>query len=327
MLAFFCYITLKNQDIKNNQKKNYIKKIHFFHKFRKFLFFFVFFFAILPPLGTTRKRKKIMKRLGLISIALLAGCVPTQKEYTIIRETSRPVVQTEEQTAPVSQVKAAEAKTPTTNASAQTTNTTQPCSQMTANGQPACMQPAPTYFAGTYNQPQGVYQTQHNIAYQSGGCGGQVMCGHNLASTLGGTVMNMPAQAMQVATMPIQMPTQTMQPQQIALPLPMPAPQMVQTEVFYETQTVPMNAQIMGQMPAAVQAQLATVSEVILQHPVNRDLVKCTFGDMNCVAAYQAQGYMQLQNAPVVPTYNAVAQNATYAVSGTWQDNNNIPRW
>ena len=261
-----------------------------------------------------------MKRLGLISIALLAGCVPTQKEYTIIRETSRPVVQAEEQTAPVSQVVIEETKTLATTPT-QTTNTTTACSQTTANGQPACMQPAPTYFAGTYNQPQGVYQTQQHIAYQSGGCGGQVMCGHNLASTLGGTVMNMPAQTMQVAAMPMQMPTQPVQPQQITLPLPtMPTSQMVQTEVFYETQTMPMNAQIMGQMPAAVQAQLATVSEVILQHPMNRDLVKCTFGDVNCIMAYQAQGYVQLQNAPITP-------NATYAISGAWQDNNNIPRW
>ena len=269
-----------------------------------------------------------MKRLGLISIALLAGCVPTQKEYTIIRETSRPVVQTEEPTVSVSQVEVAETKTPVAaSAPTQTTNATTPCSQMTANGQPACMQPAPTYFAGTYNQPQGVYQTQHHIAYQSGGCGGQVMCGQNLASTLGGTVMNMPAQTIQVAAIPTPMQAQATQPQQIALPLPMPAPQMVQTEVFYETQTIPMNTQIMGQIPAAVQAQLATVSEVILQHPVNRDLVKCTFGDMNCIAAYQTQGYMQLQNAPVTPTYNTTTQNATYAISGTWQDNNNIPRW
>ncbi len=264
-----------------------------------------------------------MKRLGFFSIALLAGCVPTQKEYTIIRETSRPVVQVDDLTLPTEPVEA-KAKTEITTPAA-ATQTTIPCPQA-ADGKPACMQPAPTYFAGTYNQPQGVYQTQQHITYQSGGCGGQVMCGQNLASSLGGTVMNMPTQTMQMAPMPMPMPVQA-QAQPVMMPLTMPAPQMVQTEVFYETQTVPMNAQIMGQMPVSVQTQLTNVSEIILQHPVNRDLVKCTFGDTNCLMSYQAQGYAQLQNAPVVPTYNTAMPNTPYAVSGTWQDNTNIPRW
>ncbi|MBR5130853.1 MAG: hypothetical protein IKV03_06495 [Alphaproteobacteria bacterium] len=265
-----------------------------------------------------------MKRLGLFSIALLAGCVPTQKEYTIIRETSRPVVQTEEQSITPAQSGAVETKT--TAVVSETTPATSPCPHVAPNGKPACMQPAPTYFAGTYNQPQGVYQTQQHIAYQSGGCGGQVMCGQNLASTLGGTIMNMPAQTMHATSVPIQMPTQQVQVQ--SMPLTMPAaPQMIQTEVFYETQTVPMNAQIMAQMPTAVQAQLMGTPDVILQHPINRDLVKCSFGDMNCLIAYEAQGYAQLHNTTVAPTYNAVVPNQNYTVSGTWQDNNNIPRW
>ena len=49
-----------------------------------------------------------MKRLGFFSIALLAGCVPTQKEYTIIRETSRPVVQVDELTLPTEAVETQE---------------------------------------------------------------------------------------------------------------------------------------------------------------------------------------------------------------------------
>lgn len=265
-----------------------------------------------------------MKRLGFFSIALLAGCVPTQKEYTIIRETSRPVVQVDELTLPTETV---ETKTksevaPTSVATTTQTPTTTPCSH-TTDGKPACMQPAPTYFAGTYNQPQGVYQTQQHIAYQSGGCGGQIMCGQNLSSALGGTVMNMPAQTMQMAPIPMQMPVQ----QPVMMPLTVPTQPMVQTEVFYETQTVPMNAQIMSQMPVSIQTQLTNASEIILQHPVNRDLVKCTSVDANCLMTYQAQGYVQLQNAPVMPTYNTALPNTPYAVSGTWQDNTNIPRW
>ena len=265
-----------------------------------------------------------MKRLGFLSIVLLAGCVPTQKEYTIIRETSRPATQIEDLTLPVS---SAETKTETSaTAVATATQSTTPCSQTTTEGKPACLQPAPTYFAGTYNQPQGVYQTQQHIAYQSGGCGGQVMCGQNLASALGGTVMNVPAQTMQMAPLPIQMPMQ-IPTQSAVMPLTIPTQQMVQTEVYYETQTVPMNAQIMNQMPVSVQTQLTNASEIILQHPVNRDLVKCTSVDANCLMTYQAQGYVQLQNAPVMPTYNTAMPSTPYAISGTWQDNTNIPRW
>lgn len=267
-----------------------------------------------------------MKRLGLFSIALLAGCVPTQKEYTIIRETSRPVVQVEEQNIPTLSETVEVKKTVESSVQTVAAPTTPSCPHMTADGKPACMQPAPTYFAGTYNQPQGMYQTQQHISYQSGGCGGQIMCGQNLATSLGGTVMNMPAQTMQVAPMPVQMPT-PVQPQPMMLPMAMPTQHMVQTEVFYETQTVPMNTQIMGQMPVSIQPQLTNMSEVILQHPTNRDLVKCASGDMHCIMVYQTQGYVQFQNAPVVPSYSTVTPNTTYAVSGTWQDNNNIPRW
>lgn len=265
-----------------------------------------------------------MKHLGLFSIALLAGCVPAQREYTIIRETSRPVTQIEEQSVPTLPTETTNTTTPVV--TALTPSATAHCAQMSADGKPACLQPAPTYFAGTYNQPQGVYQTQHQIAYQSGGCGGQVICGHDLSSSLGGTIMNMPAQTMQMAPAAIQIPTQV-QAQTTMLPLAMPTPQMVQTEVFYETQTVPMNAQIMQQMPISVQERLANVPEIILQHPTNRDLVKCIHSDMNCIMAYQAQGYALLQNTPVAPSYNTTVQNTSYAVSGSWQDNTNIPRW
>ena len=270
-----------------------------------------------------------MKRLGLFSIMLLAGCVPTQKEYTIIRETSRPVeIQPEEQieiqknieTQVATQIPATQ-QTVTVNQAQDTLAT--PCQQMGQNGGPACLQPAPTYFAGTYNKPQGMYQTQQHIAYQSGGCGGQVMCGQNLSSTLGGTMMHMPSQTMTVAPMPVQMPVQAQIPQAMTMPVANPV---VQTEMFYETQTLPMSLPAMPiQMPAQIQpATLEDVtSVVILQHPVNRDLVKCSVADTNCLIAYEAQGYVQLRNT----AYGNTHTHVDYTVNGTWQNNNNIPRW
>ncbi len=261
-----------------------------------------------------------MKRLGLFSVMLLAGCVPTQKEYTIIRETSRPVtVQAEESVAVQQSV-----TTQNTQESQLAPTPTTPCQQAAANGGAPCLQPAPTYFAGTYNKPQGVYQTHQHIAYQSGGCGGQVMCGQNLAATLGGNVMNMPAQSMAVSATPIQMPIQVSLPQ-----MPIPT-QMVQTQMLYETPALSVTSQGMPfQMSAPVTTQGSDTTEatsvVILQHPINRDLVKCPLGDVNCVIAYEAQGYIQLQNTAT--SYGNTMSTVNYAVGGTWQNNNNIPRW
>lgn len=263
-----------------------------------------------------------MKRLGLFSLALLAGCVPTQKEYTIIRETSRPAV---EETQPVTEKAAVKTETTVTQTPSVATPTVE--TQTACGGMP-CMQPAPTYYAGTYNRPQGMYQSEQHIAYQSGGCGGQVMCGQNLAATLGGSVMNMPAAQMMGAApvqplpMPVQMTAQPTMPQvqttTIQVPVQIPVNgQMIQTQTFYETQMMPdmVSAQTNAQMPVTEQ-----MSVVILQHPVNRDLVKCSFADMNCVSAYEAQGYVQLRGASDFSAYNAVSTN-------TWQNNNNIPRW
>lgn len=264
-----------------------------------------------------------MKRLGLFSMALLAGCVPTHKEYTIIRETSRPAV---EET-----VVTKEAVDPIQTTGIQTT------AQVTSQcGSAPCAQPAPTYFAGTYNKPQGVYQTQQPITYQSGGCGGQVMCGQNLAATLGGTVMNMsntqmmgatvaqplpaPVQMMTQPTTP-QMPSQQMQTTTIQVPVQIPTSgQMLQTETFYETQVMPNIVVSQVPMMPTVAPTMEQPTIIILQHPVNRDLVKCSFGDAACVAGYEGQGYVQLRNTTDFSGYNAVS-------TSTWQNNNNIPRW
>ena len=63
---------------------------------------------------------------------------------------------------------------------------------------------------------------------------------------------------------------------------------------------------------------------VILQHPVQRDLVKCSFADLRCISGYELQGYVQLSRTPSVP----VSVEQQYDVlDGKWSDSSSVPRW
>ncbi|MBR4932449.1 MAG: hypothetical protein IKZ02_05430 [Alphaproteobacteria bacterium] len=272
-----------------------------------------------------------MKHLWLLSVALVAGCVPVTKEYTIIRETSRPVVSEEIKEMP------AVAET-TATASTQGVVTSQPTQQSPAtisvqSTQPtcsACAQPAPTYYAGTYTtKPQIAYTTTSTITEQaSAGCGQHVICGPKLATQMGGNVMNMQTQTMQnvpvvphmqMPTMPLQTPAQTMTVTMPAPTMTMPT-QMVQTEVVYETPVM----QLPTMVQQAIQQPTVPMGDIILQHPTNRDLVKCSFGDTNCIMMYESQGYIQMQNTSTI-SYSA-PQSTYQQPTPSWTDNN-IPRW
>ncbi|MGN1062909.1 MAG: hypothetical protein ACI4QM_01100 [Alphaproteobacteria bacterium] len=264
-----------------------------------------------------------MKRLLVLSVALLSGCVPAQKEYTIIRETSRPAtIEPVQRPVSVTQAPVTQPVQPVT------TLAVQPMMQPVAggcSGTNGCINnPAPTYFAGTYTTKPQQYTTTQQIAYQQPTCGGQVICGQNLATTLGTQNVTLTAQPIvqqmpaQTITMPaVQMPTQQIP--AVGITGMMADGQMVQTEVVYETQALPVQ-----QMPTLTDTQNAVI---ILQHPANRDLVKCSFGDANCLIAYEAQGYVQLRNTPHFAGYNAVLSDSDYPTGGVWRDNNNIPRW
>ncbi len=271
-----------------------------------------------------------MKHLWLLSVALVAGCVPVTKEYTIIRETSRPVA-----SETITDTTASSETVSTTPVvSAQNTQPSQPVQPtMTATVQPtcsACAQPAPTYYAGTYTtKPQIAYTTTATITEQaSTGCGQHVICGPKLATQMGGNVMNLQAQTMQnvpmtphaqMPTMPVQTPAQTMTVTMPAPTMTMPT-QMVQTEIMYETPVM----QLPSMVQQAIQQPAVPMGDTILQHPTNRDLVKCSFGDMNCVMMYEAQGYIQMQNTPAMAY--STPQGTYQQPTPSWTDNN-IPRW
>lgn len=67
-------------------------------------------------------------------------------------------------------------------------------------------------------------------------------------------------------------------------------------------------------------------SVVIMQHPANRDLVKCGNSDNQCLLSYQSAGYVQLRNAPHFAGHNDIPSDSDYPTR-RWRDNNDIPRW
>ncbi|MDR2901804.1 MAG: hypothetical protein LBU87_01675 [Lactobacillales bacterium] len=65
---------------------------------------------------------------------------------------------------------------------------------------------------------------------------------------------------------------------------------------------------------------------IVLQHPRNRDLVKCSSADTACLNAYESQGYIRLRNMPKFAGHKDVTSESDYPPK-QWRDNNNIPRW
>ena len=92
-----------------------------------------------------------------------------------------------------------------------------------------------------------------------------------------------------------------------------PADYLLPKEDYYPTQ------------PAVIEAPLQSSDIiVILQHAVQRDLVKCSASDLRCISGYEMQGYVQLSQTPSVP----VSVEQKYDVlDGKWSDSANVPRW
>jgi len=127
-----------------------------------------------------------------------------------------------------------------------------------------------------------------------------------------------------VNMMPVQsVPQQVMMPQQ-SIPQSVPvssvpespkttADYLLPKEDYYPTQ------------PAVIEASVQPSDRIIiLQHSVQRDLVKCTASDLRCISGYEMQGYVQLSQTPSVP----VSVEQKYDVlDGKWSDSSNVPRW
>ena len=55
--------------------------------------------------------------------------------------------------------------------------------------------------------------------------------------------------------------------------------------------------------------------------------VQCLSTDTACLANYQQQGYIRLQDKPQFAGYREVLSPTDYPGQGQWQYNHNIPRW
>ncbi len=65
---------------------------------------------------------------------------------------------------------------------------------------------------------------------------------------------------------------------------------------------------------------------IIMQHPVQRDLVRCPVTDDVCLASYERLGYVRAQNLSRFTAQDEIAAETDYP-AGKWGDNNVVPRW
>lgn len=60
---------------------------------------------------------------------------------------------------------------------------------------------------------------------------------------------------------------------------------------------------------------------IIMQHPIQRDLVRCPASDDVCMQSYERLGYVRSAN---LSRYTTQDETNT---SGQWRENNSVPRW
>ena len=68
---------------------------------------------------------------------------------------------------------------------------------------------------------------------------------------------------------------------------------------------------------------------IILQHPIQRDLVRCPITDDVCLESYERLGYVRSANLSRFTAQDELDTAGTYPTNATgqWRENNNIPRW
>lgn len=65
---------------------------------------------------------------------------------------------------------------------------------------------------------------------------------------------------------------------------------------------------------------------IIMQHPVQRDLVRCPVTDDVCLASYERLGYVRAKNLSRFTAEEDCTLETSYP-AGQWRDNNVVPRW
>lgn len=122
-------------------------------------------------------------------------------------------------------------------------------------------------------------------------------------------------------------PNASLQPvyQQVSQPISQPVLQVAPQQNTSSTDYLLPKEDVYPSQPTLLEAPVQASDQiVILQHPTQRDLVKCSFADLRCISGYELQGYVQLSRTPSVP----VSVEQQYDVlDGKWSDSSSVPRW
>ncbi len=104
----------------------------------------------------------------------------------------------------------------------------------------------------------------------------------------------------------------------------------------YSTEVPPSTSQkqpsyVPQKVPSAYSSQPQGVMQsndgfIIMQHPIQRDLVRCPVTDDVCLSSYERLGYIQSKNLSRFTAEDDCTLETDYP-AGKWRDNNVIPRW
>ena len=119
-------------------------------------------------------------------------------------------------------------------------------------------------------------------------------------------------------------------PAPVPAPMPAPAPtvvaQPVSVQSTYVEETVQFNA---ASQPAAYEP--VDTGCIIMQHPIQRDLVRCPVTDDVCLQSYERLGYVRSNNLSGYATQDEASAAPKKAqpsnTAGQWRENSSVPRW
>jgi len=298
--------------------------------------------------------KNSLKIYAVLAMFIGAGCAltPPKKEYTVIRETSREVNKTTQSVIPIYDaagnlvqrgllVQPADGKAYVqgmggvpNQPQALPLQNVQVALQNTQNVQPvAKQQPVPTeqqvYMSPVTGQvlapvPEGAVspENQQPQVLQQQGTGYQSLPSQTPVvqnqSPVSAVTQSLPSQETGIVPGQNSYTGQAV-PLSVQAQRPAVPPSQGQVQRQLGIPQTPMQADI-------VQSYAACPYVVVLQHPVERNLVKCLMCDQVCLHQFSQAGYVQVRYLPQSSGAKDVANPAGYP-AGRWRENQENPRW
>ncbi len=121
-----------------------------------------------------------------------------------------------------------------------------------------------------------------------------------------------------------------------ARPSYMDEPRAYATNIYLPPAPTPYAAPVAGSVPMGqpnpasystpADYTVQTASFVIMQHPIQRDLVRCPVTDDVCLTSYERLGYVRSNNLSRFTAEEETISEAAYP-AGKWRNDNTIPRW